>query len=83
VREIDAEIACYDQVVARYGGEEFIGLERAVAEALLHKGDTLLEAGRVSEASACLDAIIQGYAANEDNDLQEIVTDARDLKAQI
>lgn len=82
-RETEAEVACYDEVVARYGNQEFVGLQRAVAEALLHKGETLLEAGRTSEATTCLDTIIRSYAGIKDSDLQEIVGDARDLKAQI
>jgi tetratricopeptide (TPR) repeat protein len=81
--EVEPEIACYDEVMARYGNEEFVGLRRAVAEALLHKGQAMLEVGRTSEASSCLDAVIQGYAPIKDSDLQEIVADARDLKAQI
>jgi tetratricopeptide (TPR) repeat protein len=83
VREIEAEIACYDEVVKRYGEDDSIHLKRAVAEALLHKGETLLEAGRVGGASACLDGIIAAYAAIDDRDLEEIVKDARELKAQI
>ena len=82
-REIEAEIACYDEVVARYGAEEFIGLRRAVAEALLHKGETLMEAGRAGEASVCLESVIAGYASLDDKDLGEIVKDARALIAQI
>jgi tetratricopeptide (TPR) repeat protein len=83
VREIDAEVACYDEVVSRYGEEESIGLKRAVAEALLHKGETLLEAGRTGEASLCLDSVIAGYESIDDDDLTEVVRDARALKAQI
>ncbi|HEY1383071.1 MAG TPA: tetratricopeptide repeat protein [Dongiaceae bacterium] len=82
-REIEAEIACYDEVIRRYGEEEFVGLQCAVAEALLHKGETLVNVGRPGEASACFDAIIQNYAAIEDTNVREIVGDARDLKAQI
>ena len=82
-RETEAEIACYDAVVAQYGDEEFIGLKRAVAEALLHKSETLLEVGGTGEASQCLGKIIAGYASVEDEDLAEIVKDARALKAQI
>jgi tetratricopeptide (TPR) repeat protein len=82
-REVEAEIACYDAVVAQYGDAEFIGLKRAVAEAMLHKSETLLEVGRVGEASQCLDRVIAGYASIEDEDLAEIVKDARALKAQI
>ena len=82
-REVDAEIACYDAVAARYGNEDFIGLRRAVAEAQLHKGETLLEVGRTSEALACLDAVIMAHAESEDEDLAEIVSNARDLRAQI
>ena len=82
-REVEAEIECYDAVVARYGDEEFIGLKRAVAEAMLHKSETLLEVGRIGEASRCLDKVVAGYASIEDEDLAEIVKDARALKAQI
>jgi tetratricopeptide (TPR) repeat protein len=83
VREIEAEITCYDDVVARYGEEDSIHLKRAVAEAQLHKGETLLEAERAVEASACLDSLIAGYATINDRDIQEIVKEARDLKADI
>jgi len=82
-REIEAEIACYDEAVSRYGEEEFIGLRRAVAEALLHKGETLAEAGRAREAVVCLEAVIAGYSSADDKDLGEIVRDARALMAQI
>ena len=82
-REIDAEIACYDEVLSRYGDDESIHLKRAVAEALIHKGETLMEAGRTDEAAACLDSIIKSYAKIEDRDLQDIVKDARGLKAEI
>jgi tetratricopeptide (TPR) repeat protein len=82
-RETDAEIACYDEVVSRYGEEEAIGLKRAVAEALLHKAETLMEAGRAGEASLCLESVIAGYASVDDADLQEIVKDARGLQAKI
>jgi len=82
-RETGAEIACYDEVVARYCNDEFAGLRRAVAEAQLHKGETLMEAGRTGEALACLDAVITSHAGSEDEDLAEIVSNARDLRAQI
>jgi hypothetical protein len=82
-RETEAEIACYDAVTTRYRDEEFIGLTRAVAEALLHKSETLLEVGRAGEASQCLDKIVASYASIDDEDLAEIVKDARALKAQI
>jgi tetratricopeptide (TPR) repeat protein len=82
-REIESEIACYDDVIRRYGEEQSVGLQCAVAEALLHKGETLANAGRAGEASACFDAIIQNYATIEDKNIREVVTDARDLKAQI
>jgi tetratricopeptide (TPR) repeat protein len=83
VREVDAEIACYDDVVARYGNEDAIDLQRAVAEALLHKGETLAEASRSGEAARCLDQLIAAYAAIEDADLQEIIKEARELRADI
>lgn len=83
VREIDAEIACYDAVLSRYGEEKFIGLRRAVAEALLHKSETLMEVGRTGEAIPCLDSLIASYALIEDADIQEVVKDARALKAQL
>ena len=82
VREIDAEIACYNEVVARYGAEEPIVLRRAVAEALLHKGETLLEAGRPGDASICLDSLIASYASIDDTEMQEIVKEARALKTE-
>jgi tetratricopeptide (TPR) repeat protein len=83
VREIEAEIACYDEVVARYGEEEPIVLRRAVAEALLHKAETLLEAERTGEASASLELLLSRYAAIEDEEIQDIVKEARTLKAEI
>jgi len=82
-REIDSEIACYDEVMTRYGTEEFVPLQRAVAEALLHKAETLSEVGRTAEASQCLDRLIAAYAAIEDADMREIVQDARALQAEI
>ena len=83
VREIESEIACYDEAVARYGADNSIYLKRAVAEALLHKAETLMEAGRSGEASQGLDRVIAAYAAIKDKDLEEIVKDARELKAEI
>lgn len=83
VREIDAEIACYDEVMRRYGAEETLALKRAVAEALLHKAETLAEAGRGSGASACLETLIASYAAINDEDLAETVKEARALQAEI
>lgn len=83
VREVDAEIACYDEVLARYGADESIHLKRTVAEALLHKADTLLNAGRFGEASSCLDRLIAAYAAIDDEELAETVKEARALKAEI
>jgi tetratricopeptide (TPR) repeat protein len=81
-REIEAEIACYDEAIRRYGGDESIHLRQAVAEALLHKAETLAEAGRTAEAAQCLDRLIAGYAAIRDKDLREIVEDARALRAE-
>ncbi len=83
VREIDAEIACYDEVMRRYGAEESLALKRAVAEALLHKAETLAEAGRGSGASACLETLIASYAAINDEDIAETVKEARALQAEI
>jgi len=83
VREIEAEIACYDEVVARYGEEKPIVLRRAVAEALLHKAETLLEAGRTADASASLELLLSRYAAIEDEEIQDTVKEARTLKAEI
>jgi tetratricopeptide (TPR) repeat protein len=82
VREVDSEIACYDEVARRYGAEETLVLKRAVAEALLHKAETLLDVGRNGEASVCLDALIGGCAAIQDEELAEIVKDARELRAE-
>jgi tetratricopeptide (TPR) repeat protein len=83
VREIEAEIACYDEVVARYGEEQPIVLRRAVAEALLHKAETLLEAGRTRDGSANLELLLSRYAAIEDEEIQDTVKEARALKAEI
>lgn len=82
-REIEAEIACYDEAIRRYGADESIYLKQAVAEALLHKAETLAEAGRTAEAAQCLDRLIAGYAAIQDKDLNEIVEDARALQAEL
>lgn len=82
VLEIEAELACYDRVVERYGEEEFVGLQQAVAEALQHKGETLLETGHTAKAAACFDAVIGAYAESPDETLREIVTDARELRAE-
>jgi tetratricopeptide (TPR) repeat protein len=83
VREVDAEIACYDEVIMRYGADESTYLKRAVAEALLHKADTLLNAGRVGEASSGLDRLIADYAAIDDEEIADTVKEARTLKAEI
>ena len=56
---------------------------RAVAEALLHKGETLLETGQTDAGIACLDAVIDGYGSIKDGELRELVKDARALKAEI
>ena len=82
-REIDAEIACYDEVVTRYGEDDSIDLMRAVAEALLHKAEALLEAGQTGAGVACLEAVIDGYGSIKDGELREIVKDARAFKAEI
>jgi tetratricopeptide (TPR) repeat protein len=81
-RDIEPEIACFDEVVTRYGEDDAIDLKRAVAEALLHKAETLLETGQAG-AAACLEAVIDGYGAIKDGELREIVKDARSLKAEI
>ena len=83
VREVDAEIACYNEVLARYGADASVHLKRVVAEALLHKADTLLDVGRTGEALLCVDQIIGAYAAIKDKELAETVKEARALKAEI
>jgi len=82
-REIDSEIACYDEVLARYRTEEFVPLQRAVAEALLHKAEVFSDVGRTAEASQCVDRLIASYDAIEDTDMQEIVMDARALQSEL
>lgn len=83
VREVEAEVACYDEAIRRYGDDESIHLKRAVAEALLHKADTLLDVGRVGEALPCLDRIIGAYLAIDDEELSETVKEARTMKAEL
>ena len=83
VREVEAEIACYDEAIKRYGGDQSIHLQRAVAEALLHKAEALLEAGRIGEALPCLDRIVGAYSAIGDEELAETVKEARAFKAEI
>jgi hypothetical protein len=83
VRDIEPEIACFDEVVTRYGDDDALDLKRAVAEALLHKGESLLETGQTGAGIACLDAVIDGYGSIKDKELRELVKDARDLKAEI
>ncbi|WP_162917337.1 hypothetical protein [Dongia deserti] len=82
-REIDSEIACYDEAVRRYSDADSIHLKHAVAEALLHKAETLAEVGRTAEASQSVDRLIASYAAEKDRDLQEIVEEARALQAEL
>lgn len=82
-RDIGPEIACFDDVVARYGEDDAVDLQRAVAEALLHKGETLLEAGQTDAGIACLDAVIDGYGAIKDKELRELVKDTRALRAEV
>lgn len=82
-RDIEPEIACFDEVVTRYGEDDDIELKRAVAEALLHKGEALLETGQTSAGMACLEAVIDGYGSIKDGELRELVQDARALKADI
>jgi len=82
-RDIEPEIACFDEVVTRYGEDDSIDLIRAVAEAIVHKGEALLEAGQTSAGIACLDAVIDGYGSIKDGELREIVEDARAFKAEI
>jgi hypothetical protein len=83
VRDIEPEIACFDEVVTRYGDADEVDLMRAVAEALLHKGETLLETGQTGAGIACLEAVIDGYGSIKDGELRELVKDARALKAEI
>ena len=82
-RDVEPEIACFDEVVTRYGEDDAIDLKRAVAEALLHKAESLLEAGRTSAGIACLDSVIDGYGSVKDRELGEIVNDAHALRAEI
>jgi tetratricopeptide (TPR) repeat protein len=82
-RDIEPEIACFDEVVTRYGKDDEIDLMRAVAEAILHKAETLLEIGQTSAGIACLEAVIDGYGSIKDGELRELVKDARALKAEI
>ncbi len=83
VREIEAEIACYDEAIARYGDADFLGLQQVVAEALLYKGTTLLDAGRSDEAAACFNALVEGYDHVEDAEIEKAVMEARELRAEI
>lgn len=81
--ETEAEIACYDQVIDRFGGENWVRSRRAVAEALLHKGESLLETGRATEAAACFDAIEELSARRiYDPLLEDVLEDARALRAK-
>jgi len=82
-RDVDPEIACFDEVVTRYGEDDAIDLKRAVAEALFHKAEALMEAGRTGAGIACLDSVIDGYGSVKDRELEEIVNDARAFKAEI
>ena len=82
-RDVEPEIACFDEVVTRYGEDGAIELKRAVAEALLHKAESLLEAGRTGAGTACLDSVIDGYGSVKDRELAEIVNDAHALRAEI
>ena len=82
VMETEAEIACYDRVVARYGDETYIGAQRAVAEALQRKGEILLETGQMAAAAACFDAVIEGFAAIDDDGMADIVKESRELRAE-
>ncbi len=82
-RDIAPEIACFDEVVARYGEDPAVDLMRAVAEALLHKGETLLETSQTDAGLACVEAVIDGYGAINDKELRELVKDARALKAEV
>jgi tetratricopeptide (TPR) repeat protein len=80
--DAEAEIACYDRVIDRYGAEEHIEIQRVVADALLHKGEILLEIGESVAAAACLDALLDGFAAIKDEDIAETVKEARSLRAE-
>lgn len=82
-RDVGPEIACFDEVVARYGDAGEVDLMRAVAEALLHKAETLLETGQTDTGIACLEALVDGYGSINDKELRELVEDARTLKAEI
>lgn len=82
-RDVGPEIACFDEVVRRYAEDDEIDLQRAVAEALLHKSESLLETGQTDAAIACLEAVIDGYGAIKDAELREIVKDARELRSEI
>ena len=69
--------------MTRYGEDDAIDLMRAVAEALLHKAEALLDAGQTNAGVACLDAVVDGYGSIKDSELREIVKDARAFKAEI
>lgn len=82
VLETEPEIACYDRVIDRYGAEKSISVRRAIAEAFLHKGESLLETGRTAEAAPCFDAVIDRHGASRDPAFQEMVRYARELRAE-
>jgi tetratricopeptide (TPR) repeat protein len=76
------EIACYDGVIDRYGAEDHVEIQRAVAEALLRKGEILLETGETAAAAACCDALIEGFAGIKDEEIAETLKEARTLRAE-
>lgn len=70
-------------MINRYGDEDWDSTRRAVAAALQHKGESLLETGRAVAAAACFDAIIERYAKRiYDPVLDEVVQEARRLRAE-
>lgn len=80
--DTEPEIACYDRVIDRYGAEDHIEMQRVVAEALLHKGEILLETGATAAAAACCDALIDGFGGIKDDDIAETVEEARGMRAE-
>ena len=82
ILETDSEIACYDRAIARYGAETSQRMRRAISAAHFHKGESLLETGRRAAAADCFDAVLAHPPTSPDPVLEELVEEARQLRAE-
>jgi hypothetical protein len=70
-------IATFDDVARRYGEIGIVGLRRHAVGALVNKAGILRELDRPDEAVATLNGLIARYEDDDDDGIQNFVTQAR------